>query len=740
MLDYDTIKTLLISHCFISDDESTSEIEIEIKFDDINYYQYDRLLQYIDGSDNNKEISTILFQEVDQVSSIAHKKSIILNEDGSESINWENKICVDTLHNDDYNVSILIIKKTVVDKPKVFESIFSRDKIKYLYKLKIDNIDCVIELTEVMEKNKKKIETKYECEVKYKHVNMSFTKTNITNLNNLLFRLLGIINNTNVVYTQSQKMQLITDCEQLLSVDTFNKADYLTVQTMGTEFIKHKESYIVSTKANGLRKLLIIHNTGIWLVNPPYEYNLLIGVSDEILPFINAWNTSIFDGQLIQPINNNKYDFNYKHWYLCYDCIMFKKINIQDDIYYNRIDKVKTLQIISKQYIDEDFLTISLKTTRSFNFSKNNIEQFYTNVRYILSLSKTLNYNHDGLIFISSNYYKSKSYKWISKPTIDFAIYNTVYPNIVKLYVYDSGSKRDIEFKGITFGDTFGLKTKYPFDVSMILQQSFNYFNNGKRKIVQCKWDNILHKMIGIDIRNDKLLPNTLEETLNIWELINEPITADDISGKTLLFMEYYFNDIVNTLLNSTKFQNTKVLNIKNENKSIINIWSLDSLSDKNNMVKEKVNVISIILSLSPYWINEKKLDSLVKLINNNLADNGKIIFLTLDGATVTELFESQAYDVKQINIGENELILDLNNRTVKIDFSTKRSEIATPTGLKIHNNIEYLVNIHDLTKKLNKYGIHLIKQQRADKDELLATETLLLSSLYTYGIYEKPV
>src|SRR5947199_375671 len=63
-------------------------------------------------------------------------------------------------------------------------------------------------------------------------------------------------------------------------------------------------SYILSTKSKGARNFLIIHRSGMWLVNPP-NYNLIIRSDGGYL--FNAWHTTIFDGDVIEPIHRSQY-------------------------------------------------------------------------------------------------------------------------------------------------------------------------------------------------------------------------------------------------------------------------------------------------------------------------------------------------------------------------------------------------------------------------------------------------
>ncbi len=98
--------------------------------------------------------------------------------------------------------------------------------------------------------------------------------------------------------------------------------------------------------------------------------------------------------------------------------------------------------------------------------------------------------------------------------TIDFALY----PNgdSVKLYLYNEDYKKDVEFLGTNL---------IPFDETMILQSTFN---TNTKKIGECRWDQILNKMVLIKIRDDKDQADNIDLAIQNWHNMNNPIVGNN--------------------------------------------------------------------------------------------------------------------------------------------------------------------------------------------------------------------
>ncbi|GAG94211.1 unnamed protein product, partial [marine sediment metagenome] len=56
--------------------------------------------------------------------------------------------------------------------------------------------------------------------------------------------------------------------------------------------------------------------------------------------------------------------------------------------------------------------------------------------------------------------------------------------------------------------------------------------------------------------------------------------------------------------------------------------------------VGQRVHIISMMLSMTFFWKNKKRLQKLVETIDTNLDDHGTILFMVMDGDTVEEVFD----------------------------------------------------------------------------------------------------
>ncbi len=456
----------------------------EIKFNHINDKKYNRLLSSFKNS--TTEYAKISFDK-------GVKKRTIIN---NNETTWQNKKILNTTHYDLYDVHKVI--ETEVKEPKTFQSSYTREKLQNHYK--INHYDLY--LSKILIKDKNNINNQYEVQINANKMD--------DDLYILIEELLMIMNDTNLAYTEQERLQLVKDCNFALNT---NNGQYIEKVLIKSKHINNIVlPSIVSTKAKGLRRMLIMHATGIWLVNPPYDYNLLIRYDhkDNFNYFINSWNLTIFDGDLIKPLHRSEYEFNYLYWFLCHDCLVFNKKDIRNNNYVDRVDKAIAFNSLITRYVNPDFLKFALQTTRVVNDK----QELNNKINAILSLQEVLNYNHNGLTFTSVGGYQD-IHHWLepSSVTFDLSIYPSGTPNQIQLYAYD-----DIDKKEINIGSLINLEN------DIILQESFDIYED--KKIGTCRYDNVLEKFVLINIRDDKSQPDTVKMVLDNWKNITNPLTC----------------------------------------------------------------------------------------------------------------------------------------------------------------------------------------------------------------------
>lgn len=421
------------------------DYNVEVKFGNINSTfpginksSFIKLLNTFNFTD--KSLSTIYFNN--------NIKKIITD---NLTVIYKNKQTINYIYNSDYNLHYFYTVDKSIEDVDDFNSNYSKEKLKYNYTF---NKDINLELSEVIIKSEDTIINTYEVELKYKVINNNYDEVLF---DKIIKQIVKLLQNSDCLYTTTIYNNLIADIK-----------DYSLVKTRNIDINNFdvKELMVVSTKAKGKRCMLVIHSTGVWFVKSPYYYNLIININNPYYNyFVNSFNLSLFDGELVTPMNKNRYEFNYKYWFLCYDCLAFNKSDVRKLNYGERIDYAKVLKKLITWYIDSSLLTVNLKTWRAFN----NKEELSKNINYLLTLGPVLNYQHNGLIFTPVlQPYNSTVYKWVYPEmlTIDFAIYPD--GKDVKLYLYNEDVKEDVEFVGTT---------NLPFDKNMILQDSFRTIN-----------------------------------------------------------------------------------------------------------------------------------------------------------------------------------------------------------------------------------------------------------------------
>ncbi len=404
--------------------------------------------------------------------------------------------------------------------------------------------------------------------------------------------------------------------------------------------------------------------------------------------------------------------------------------------------------------------------------------------------------------------------KWKPVITIDFMIKRKnglifLYSN--KKVINDEDSTRsqrknveETKKKWKTVEVLFSGTVKNPYQQTG-LSETAETKNVPDKSIAEYSYDLNLKQMMLVRIRDDKSKPNQLQFAEANWDLIYDAVTSDVITGNSLEPAFKYHNRIKRDLFDVQTRENPNqlvLLDIGSGRGGDITKWfgfrkiyavepnslNVSELRDRlkkfdmeekvtvietggedyttiNNEMSEKADVISLMLSLSLFWSSSRVLDKLVRTINENLKPNGTIIFLTVSGTEVNELFR------KQIDVSSDIDVAQTRSPFMDDKFITNFRELLTcqityfpdyvdgelfvkyyenkllvETGEKVHypmvnfnipgtiiNYSEWLVNIQDLLLRLPDY--RLVKYDKANSEHFLSEKAQVYSSLYNYGV-----
>lgn len=809
-------------------------LELEAKFgfygrngfnSNVPYVHFERLLNLLRARVGN---------EISEESHVAQEGNIrrvttIAVGDTPEIVLWQRKQRIQDFELREYDIRISINREETLQPdqiPKAFTPTVIRDRTRHTFimglpeAVKVDMTEVKfkdpkeegknpgviqVDLTEVMMRAEDKIiRPRYEVEVEFiggpnqLHIFEEYVS--------VIFRLLR---GTNIVYTNTIKDRLIQDTIRVLggaNPDMIDKDVLVQARNIkrrdlvwGGVVGNRETNYMITYKADGLRKMLIIHSTGIWLVYPPFEFNLVLDLTlnvPKLEQLLKGFNGTIFDGELVVPKGNKQVS----HWYLAFDCLAFQgKAAIQNDPYSKREQIVKAIAGVMKTPI----LTIDTKRTEEIKTP----QQFFALVKDFLSKRDTLEYNEDGLMFFPANTVynpHSDKYELYERSltrvpdtckfkegldiTIDFAL-KWLENGQLEPYVYDRKLGETVPFRG----DLINPVTLDMFDYTNPLIQ-----NKRSGLVVEFEFIKTPNTNTGVfyprRIRYDKTGPNQLAIALDDWEDIRNPITRDDIEGNTIMMTTSYHNRIKKGLYGIIP-RGSNILDIGSGEGGDAAKWISLALKAKgqrdvvqpgtglvvavepnannrlelvsrintfgmNNRVTVvptggedtiaitdavrgfipggKVDAVTLMLSMSFFWASNAHLDALVNTIVTNLKPGGMVIFLTVNGDVIEQIFEPALggpwITDKQIVTADLHLYPRPTN-TWEGGLYGRPLDFNLPDTI-VGQQREYLVHIADFTSRLSQFGINLYELHRADGEKLLSKENTLFSSMYSYGYY----
>jgi precorrin-6B methylase 2 len=536
--------------------------------------------------------------------------------------------------------------------------------------------------------------------------------------------------------------------------------------------------YGVTLKADGTRRLLLLHQTGVWLVYPPHVYQYLGPLA----------STLSSQGKLLIETAKSKYNLSEVPVYL-FDCELVSVPLTSGSGNVSRLLVFDTLIWTSRDVRKIPMIKVNSDPATRLAYSRIapsffSIQGYTVETKEILpivtptdvfTLSRQLlesdpGYPTDGLMFTplgveynprSSRYLLSDRVltslpdvcKWKppEKITIDFEVRYDSRTNPRTVLLFSQGSGRGQDRRVLFTGSEIT-----PLTPDMILDiptvDTSEAIENGD--IVEYAF--VGGKMTPIRKRPDKLAPNYIDIANDNWKDIQDPVSMDWITGKSLDPAIWNHKSIKRSLLNSIE-PGSYILDIGSGRGGDIRSWAgkrlrvlavepnpehieiLRSRAEKNKFTNYKVvetvgqdsetivsalyrrvDYVTLMLSLSFFWRSETDLDALTQTLVQSIGYGGKIIFLTINGDAVSEIASSS------FTLGGARFSMP-DSRTLDIDMP----------GTIVGQQREYLVFLSDLTSKLASYGIVLREHYRATSERVMPLEASVYSGLYSYGYYE---
>jgi hypothetical protein len=635
----------------------TGVVELEVRFQGPNKFTPLSFKEYMRGENylNEKYGEPIIEESEDIKSKSGIRRTTKSNPDGSFEISTIRKNDVIRPQYDlniDLKIS-LATEETFPNNIELPDVEISRTKSRkswtdYGQGVRFD----LTKVTQVLDT--KGPETRYEVEIEM--VNPILEKRNkpLTQTEAIEFRkafrnlgqqsaeLRKVMQDTDLPYVNSNRNKLIDFIHQNVDAskywtDTRTPGDGVLIDfSVRARNIKREDltyrglfnkiGYSVTCKAEGLRKFLVIHETGLWIVFPG-EFCKVARFED--LPF--GWRkyvNTILDGEDI-PVENRLAYKEAKHYYLPFDTLVFAGRNVMNEPLEKRIQYAATIR-------SQGIVTIGGRASlvmeeKPFYFFKDGPESFYNSITKIFRfIEMSANYKTDGLMFTPNNspynpqtgrYYHGNARVLSKQP--DVCKWKPFDEMTVDLAYYD-GSKRQLK---TTRNKDFEGTDKFPFDVDTQVDwysSMFNSIQNGTILEFEPKKNQegiiILHPK---RIRTDKATPNSIETARDVWNDINSPIPVETLLGESMQLLRMYHNNIKFEILTKNIVPNSHLIDIGSGAGGDLNKWMKGKYSK--------------ILAIEPNEIHIKEFKSRLE----NYPDKDKIALLKSGGEETTKIMNA---------------------------------------------------------------------------------------------------
>jgi SAM-dependent methyltransferase len=654
-------------------------------------------------------------------------------------------------------------------------------------------------------------EPKYEVEVEMLNVANNYTRVQ----DFVLFcrKVVSLFRGTEVSYNWSIYREfctmvntLVPIAEKVLSSDFVNKNLFNQVRTIKKldlvqgGLVGGQITYGVSYKTDAERSILVLSGFGIWILWPPYTYNL---ISNKAL--FEDREITILDGECI-PLGEARKDPNdrCKYVYEVFDAIVVRGINVRPLDLDQRLSIARDyLHAIDIDEILSTLLRIRIKPIWSFS----TVQEFFNKVETALVAGEQSDYKTDGLVFTPWNtgYWigididtestsrtlkeKHEIVKWknAKNTTIDFR-YKIVDGNPVLAVTEweqepESGEKlaKDIPFLG---------DSMYPFNQETMVDWEYIVKNVREDSIGEYSFDTKKKKFVFLRSRDAKAHPNT-NETVAIpnWREINSPITEEAITGKSFQLMFYYHSRIKSDLMNKsegtlldigsgkggviwrwTKYK--KIVAVEPNGNHIVEfrrrcqlagllvveengevpvedvrfVILIHGKAEETERIQKQVrriapngvNAVSLMDVGTFFWQNTTILNKALETIKSCLAPGGLFLWKMLNGDLVRGVID-KPQEEGILEYGSFRLKYTANNGNLNSQVEVFIPEgITTEGDTETEFQTEWLTSIEEMETYFPSPDYTIESRSIADQEAFMSENSQKLSALFEYGIIKK--
>ena len=398
--------------------------------------------------------------------------------------------------------------------------------------------------------------------------------------------LIKVINNTDMVYKRSEKNSLHRYVNDTVNSGRYQFDEFITkprnlkiYDMVYGALVGGKFDYTVTPKAEGLRKFLVVHDYGVWLMFPGKEYCLVEKAPNHPDQY-KEWKWfpfrgTILDGEDIRPENRRYGSYkDVKHMFLPFDTLMYRGEDVRDETLAQR---QKHCDILRNKVGSSTNLVIEMKPFIPLGRSS---EEFFKAMKQVFDLEKKLNYDTDGVVFTPinapynpgnqnvkkhlrnlTNFADICKWKPADRYTIDMRVIQTpekrgVYTskgNINEEFIGDERNPFDPELQIDWYDPLF-----YKVPNFTIVEFGPKLNSDGKR--VYAENGGIILKPILV--REDKPYANGSRTALDVWEDLNDPIQEKTLLGDSLQLVRKYHNRVKKELLESVPGDDNHLIDI----------------------------------------------------------------------------------------------------------------------------------------------------------------------------------